>query len=401
MNYSIVEPQLPRAALRAPLNPILDQTQADRQFQATFQKDCGYDDLCQSQLEVYPSLKLEKDGKFEFHNEDHKFFHNLRINELFFPNNSTDAGYNMILGQSKELLLNVTVVNEQESAYEAQLFIEHQQTVTFIQANVSKNQRHVICNKFNETIVACTLGNPLRRNARAEVIIRFDPILLDDAATQLLFKVSANTTSKQQIPREPNILLVNVVKQTELRIGGWVHPEQVFYGGEVRGESAMKYVEEIGTPVQHSYQIQNHGPVRVPYLKVEILWPHQVANDKDKGKWLLYLSEPIAIEGATGECSENDINPLKLEKRPKEENIIANEPAEYVDYRSYMAKMNKSQSLIAESSEKRPSTTKASGSSTLNRVRRDHAVILKAEPLIGADGKSRETVNMVNITYFI
>lgn len=311
-----------------------------------------------------------------------------------------DDEYNLVLGQSKELLLNVTVVNENESAYEAQLFIEHQQTVTYIQADVSKNHGHVICNRFNETVVACTLGNPLRRNARVEVMIRFDPIGLDDAVTQLRFNVFANTTSKQQIPRDSNVLLVNVVKQTELRIGGWVHPEQVFYGGDVRGESAMKYIEDIGTLVQHSYQIQNLGPSRVPYLKVEIKWPHQVANDKDKGKWLLYLAEQIGIEGVTGECSSNDINPLQLEKRPKEDGLLAeNEPAEYMDYRSYMAKLNKSHALIAESSEKqRPAAatpTKGSSSSTLNRVRRDHAVILKAEPLIGADGKSRETVAMV------
>lgn len=61
-----------------PLNPILDQTQADRQFQATFQKDCGYDDLCQSQLEVYPSLKLEKDGKFGFKLKYHKIVNNKK-----------------------------------------------------------------------------------------------------------------------------------------------------------------------------------------------------------------------------------------------------------------------------------------------------------------------------------
>lgn len=293
----------------------------------------------------------------------------------------------------------MTVVNEQESAYEAQLFIEHQQTVTYIQANVSKNQGHVICNRFNETVVACTLGNPLRRNARVEVMIRFDPIGLDDAVTQLKFNVFANTTSKQQIPREPNLLLVNVVKQTNLRIYGSDLPEQVFYGGEVRGESAMKYVEDIGTPLQHLYQIQNLGPSKVPYLKVEIKWPHQVANDKKKGKWLLYLAEPVSIEGVTGECSSNDINPLGLERRPKEDGLLSdNEPAEYMDYRSYMAKLNKSHAIIAESSEKQRSTAtpKGSSSSSLNRVRRDHAVILKAEPLIGLDGQSRETVNMVS-----
>lgn len=61
LNYTIVEPSLPSSGLRS-LNPILDQTQADRTFQAIFQKDCGSDDLCQSQLEVLAEMELDKDG---------------------------------------------------------------------------------------------------------------------------------------------------------------------------------------------------------------------------------------------------------------------------------------------------------------------------------------------------
>lgn len=59
LNYTIVESA--PSTLNA-LNPILDQTQADRSFQASFQKDCGDDDLCQSQLEVHAELELDKEG---------------------------------------------------------------------------------------------------------------------------------------------------------------------------------------------------------------------------------------------------------------------------------------------------------------------------------------------------
>jgi integrin alpha 7 len=62
LNYTIVEPPLPTSGLKS-LNPILDQTQADRPFQASFQKDCGTDDICQSQLEVTAELMLEKKGE--------------------------------------------------------------------------------------------------------------------------------------------------------------------------------------------------------------------------------------------------------------------------------------------------------------------------------------------------
>lgn len=377
---------MPRSALDA-LNPILDQTQADREFQATFQKDCGLDDLCQSQLEVDAELELDKEGKNvqkirNIQNKKTRLTHQISI---------SDDKYNLILGQYEELRLNVSVTNEHDSAYEAQLFVEHQKSVTYIAA--SKGQ--VICNKHNDTIVACTLGNPLQRNATVNLVIRFDPSALDDAEPQLSFNVFANTTSKQLIPREKTVLQVNIIKKAVLSIQGWALPEQAFYGGDVKGESAMEHIEDIGIAVQHTYQIYNDGPWRVPYLNVNIKWPHQVANDKEKGKWLLYLADKIVIEGATGECSVDGINPNNLPRRSKLIDM-AGEPAEYMDYRSYLARMNKSQSLIAESSEKRTTSTKYSSSSVLNRVRRDHAVIIRAERLVDKDGNKKDTVNMVN-----
>lgn len=305
-----------------------------------------------------------------------------------------DNEYNLILGQSEELRLNVTVINEQDSAYEAQLFVEHQRSVTYIAS--SKGQ--VICNRFNETVVACTLGNPLHRDANVKVTLRFDPSALDDSEPRLSFKVFANSTSKQLTPREKSVLTVNIVKRAELSIRGWALPEQSFYGGDIRGESAMDYVEDIGNIVQHTYQIYNDGPWRVPFLDIKIKWPHQVANDKEKGKWLLYLEDKVIIEGAgNGECSLEAINPLNLPKRPKLLDL-ANEPAELIDYRSYFAKFNKTRSVIAESSEKQRTDdidNKLESGSVLNRIRRDHAVIIRAERLIDKDGKKTDIVNMV------
>ena len=73
--------------------------------------------------------------------------------------------------------------------------------------------------------------------------------------------------------------------------------EQVFYGGEVVGESAVKYLEQIGSRVIHKYIIHNNGPWNVDEFKVNVLWPHQVENNKKQGKWLLYMTEPPIVEG--------------------------------------------------------------------------------------------------------
>lgn len=291
----------------------------------------------------------------------------------------------------------MTVTNEQDSAYESQLFVEHQPSVTYIAA--SKGQ--VICNRFNKTVVACTLGNPLRRDAFAQVMLRFDPIGLEDSEPKLSFKVFANSTSKQIIPREKTILTVNVVKKAELSIRGWALPEQSFYGGEIRGESGMNYLEDIGDVVQHTYQIYNDGPWRVPYLNVKISWPHQVANDKEKGKWLLYLEEKPIIDGpGGGECSIDPlslINPLKLSR--KMDAMSINEPAQLLDYRSIVG--NKSYHFVATSSEKNRLISEKSSSSALNRVKRDRSVVIRAERLVDKDGKKTDIVNMVKKDYLL
>lgn len=50
----------------------------------------------------------------------------------------------------------------------------------------------------------------------------------------------------------------------------YARPPQVFYGGEIKGESAMKHLEDIGTSVVHTFQISNDGPWRAPFVEVFI-----------------------------------------------------------------------------------------------------------------------------------
>lgn len=81
--------------------PILNRTSVEN-FQATFQKDCGNDDLCQSYLilsgEVVPELDL---------------------------------------GEHESFYLNVSVSNNGESAYEANLYISHPLALSYV--NLDEN----------------------------------------------------------------------------------------------------------------------------------------------------------------------------------------------------------------------------------------------------------------------
>jgi hypothetical protein len=232
VNYTIVEPPLPNSALDY-LHPILDQIQADRTFEASFQKDCGVDSICQSKLHVDAELLLGK----------------------------SDGRYQLVLGEKEDIQLSVDVRNEADSAYEAHLFVEHQAALTYVSA---KFQGYGSCTRHNATLVNCILGNPMKRNHSSHITLRFNPSDLDDSISKLSFNLIANTTSNITIDsRNTASLAAKIVKRAELSIKGRARPEQAFYGGEVKGESAMETFEDVGMPVYHTYEVYNEGPWKV------------------------------------------------------------------------------------------------------------------------------------------
>lgn len=187
LNYTMVEESLASSGLDK-LNPILDQTQADRTIEASFQKDCGNDDICESQLELDVSTNWKKEG----------------------------GQYNFLLGQSAYIEINVNVTNTADSAYESHLYVQHQESVSYVRASAGS----VTCTKINATLIMCSLGNPLKRSLWAQTTLKFDPSKLEDSEPQVTFTIFANSTSKQKIQRKPFILKTNVVKQAELDIKG-------------------------------------------------------------------------------------------------------------------------------------------------------------------------------------
>lgn len=378
LNYTIVEPPLPNSALQR-LHPILDKTQADRTFVATFAKDCGSNDICETQLELKATL-LDMDRT-----------------------RKTDE-FDLILGKRNEIHLKATVTNEQDSAYEAQLFILHPKTVTYIATSKST----IVCNSFNETCIACTLGNPMKRDTTASVTVRFEPSGLDDSTSNLDFRVFTNSTSKQITPREDVLLKANIVKKAEVSIVGTAKPEQAFYGGEAKGESAMESINDIGTAVEHIYEVYNDGPWRATFMEVYVDWPHQVANDKEQGKWLLYPEDLPQIEGGGGgTCSiigEGAVNPLNLERKPTiVMSQLMEEPIGVPDSLRQKSGQLRNRTYTESSSRYQEKTTSISsskeetGSSTLNRVRRDMEKIIKAEKLVDSNGNSKFVVTMVSL----
>ncbi|KAJ0176589.1 hypothetical protein K1T71_007768 [Dendrolimus kikuchii] len=351
--------------------PVLNAT-ATTSFSANFLNDCGTDAVCVSDLVVDPVLQLPK-------SEDGK-------------------SYALTLGQEEEVKLSISVDNYGESAYEGQLFVLHHASLHYIAANIS--DKHVICTSVNKTIVSCLLENPFKKQPEGTppITMRFDARALEDNEPSVIFTVWANSTSKELYPgKKPVDVEALVIKNAELLIKGAARPEQVFYGGEVKGESAMKYFDDVGTRIMHTYQVFNEGPWRVSSVQVVILWPHQVASDSSQGKWLLYPEDVPTVDGeadqSNGECfiTEREINPLNLTIRPG-----THEPMlENLEMDPFLT----TGKLSVTSVQKQYNETKytAEYSSTVeNKLRRKReSDIVKAEAYTDKDGQRKHVVNMV------
>ncbi|XP_059052225.1 integrin alpha-PS1 isoform X2 [Achroia grisella] len=335
--------------------PVLNAT-ATTTFSASFLNDCGEDGVCISDLVVIPVLL-----------------------------NADDKSSTLILGEEEEIKLAIDVNNYGDSAYEAQLFVQHSPNLHYIAANIT--DKRLICGSVNKTIVSCMLENPFKQQpiGTPPIVLRFDTRMLEDNDPSVSFTVWANSTSKELHPHKIPVEVKAVVKKNaELTIRGVAVPEHVFYGGAIKGESAMKYFDDIGPAVVHKYQVTNEGRWRVSSVQVHIEWPHQMQSNEKQGKWLLYPEEIAAIDDDSGHvhgrcfAQESELNPLNLTMR-------AESPLENLEM-DPMLKFKK----LEENSEKKYNQTKKAysySSAVDNRVRRrrDADIVATAEAYNGND----------------
>ena len=149
MSYTLIqrEPRSPRDGDPLPnINqfPILNQQEASKTFQATFEKDCGDNDFCESNMVTVANLDLPQ---------------------------GEDGVSILELGELQEVVLDISVTNTGESAYEAGLYVTHPASLSFIGRVSEANQ--LLCNAFNSTTVTCSLGNPFKHGyvLRTSVVI--------------------------------------------------------------------------------------------------------------------------------------------------------------------------------------------------------------------------------------
>uniref|UniRef100_A0A669EW55 Integrin alpha-6 n=1 Tax=Oreochromis niloticus TaxID=8128 RepID=A0A669EW55_ORENI len=156
----------------------------------------------------------------------------------------------------------------------------------------------------NRMPIACDLGNPLQRDAQVTfyVMLTTSGVTLNTKLINITLQLE--TTSEQTI--QPIQAFAKVVFELQLL----AKPSQVSIGDIVKGESAIKSVDQIGNSVQYEFRITNLGrPLKhFANASLSIYWP----KENSVGKWLLYLTH-ITNDGVHSvPCSPVDeVSPLK------------------------------------------------------------------------------------------
>lgn len=287
MNYSLPlrMPDKPRLGLRSlDAYPVLNQAQAlENHTEVQFQKECGQDNKCDSNLQMQAAFESEL---------------GQRLSRLQY---SRDV---------RKLLLSINVTNAPsrkragEDAHEALLTLEVPPALL-----LSSVRPPGAC-QANETIV-CELGNPFKRNQRMELLIAFEVIGVTLHTRELQVQLQLSTSSHQDNLQPVTLpLLVDYTLQASLSMVS--HRLQSFFGGTVVGESGMKTVEDVGSPLKYEFQVGpvGEGLAALGTLVLGLEWPYEVIN----GKWLLYPTEITVRGNGTWPCRPPGdlVNPLNL-----------------------------------------------------------------------------------------
>uniref|UniRef100_A0A671SK79 Integrin alpha-6-like n=1 Tax=Sinocyclocheilus anshuiensis TaxID=1608454 RepID=A0A671SK79_9TELE len=265
------------------LLPILDTNQdATTVTNVQFIKEgCGADHVCQSDLQL----------QYKFHTREPN-------RDIFHPLPEENGVPILSLSDQKDIVLEIKVVNQGEDAYEAQLSSSFPKSLSysaneFLSAPKSLQDKPVICQaNQNGSQADCELGNPFKKDAETTfyIILNTGGISLDTTEIEIDLKLKTTKTS-----------LV------------FSFPSQVYFTGEVKGESAMKLATDVGSPIDYEFRVTNLGKPLKSFGKAFMIiqWP----KHNSQGKWLLYLMKMTPTGLDSFSCSNQDeVNKLGLKE---------------------------------------------------------------------------------------
>ncbi|NXB27052.1 ITA3 protein, partial [Rhagologus leucostigma] len=290
MNYSLLEK--PRTFQLGPYSldafPVLNQDQShENETKIEFQKECGSDNQCYSNLQLQSSWVTEQSQPLPRVNGTQVLQYSRDVRKLHLSINITNVPTTPWNGEdAHEALLNVTV------------------PPSLLPSSVRPSGA---CT-FGDAVL-CELGNPFKRNQRAELTITFEAvgIMLDTREVVVWLDLSTQSTQEDLQPVLAK-LLVDYSIQSSLSIAS--SHIQSYFSGTVVGESAMKQEQDVGSPLTFDFQVTTKGESlgTLGTILLGFEWPYEIPN----GKWLLYPTEILVDGNDTCHPPGGVINPLNL-----------------------------------------------------------------------------------------
>jgi len=256
-------------------------------------------------LDTYPQLSdgtsagigkvHELSYKLKFKRECTKCVPNLVLNA---PSNFTIS-----LGQSS-FLLNVTLANKGvDPAYSVSMKLIFPEDLQL--ENIFINSKREYCKNYT----CKDIFYKFAKNEMANIDISIDARKFT-AESMNKIKIIISSLNKE----ENDTLADNQAEVTfDLKVDADIEvlqgksTQQVLTSGDIEGETAMRYLNDLGPYVEHKFVIRNNGPDLLPKAILKINWPLEVRS----GKHLLYLVDAVATSSST-KCFTNKRNILNL-----------------------------------------------------------------------------------------
>ncbi|KAL5006756.1 hypothetical protein ScPMuIL_015562 [Solemya velum] len=297
--YTLIEtvpdPALPGQLPDINQYPILlldGDGKATTEFQIEFKKDCGDNEICESNLYLGVETSLKKDK----------------------------SGTSILRkGEVEYVSLIVLVKNTGEPAYAVNYYLTIPKGLSWQKTESIEPVGKILnCSLFTPTLLCKNIGNPLKPGASLRLNVTLQVVETKAADNMLVLKSLVNTTSKEESPGDmiPTRISIMTVADPYLKQGS--NPPTVIYQGDVIGASAVEFDAQIGPAINHTYVVENSGPGIVDNLRVTIHWPYEMESEYEHGKYLLYLMEfPVLTGPVTCNTDPDIVNELKVKKSPR------------------------------------------------------------------------------------
>ncbi|XP_064614129.1 integrin alpha-9-like [Liolophura sinensis] len=256
---------------------------------ATFQHNCGGDDVCVTDLQVK------------------------------FAEVNTEGSTHLILGQTSALVLQILVSNAGEPAYEALLTVRLPPRVTYVGGG---NDLGPAVFSPTSSTLTIDLGNPLsaRRNATLKVNLNVDNV--PKVTTHLHFRADITSTSHEKnrtsLDNKASIT-VPAMYEVKLMMESQSFPEQLTYNP----------IEEEELPLLNMTQklsLQNTGPSLLPGAEITISIPFKkreaTSSYLDPSEIEVFMWNEASVGSEPVSCAVSDSNLLSSGDIVQSEDVI-------------------------------------------------------------------------------